>query len=42
MLQDMFSWANLGTTAGATAAVMMIVQWLKLPIKQAIGLPTRG
>lgn len=37
-----FTWAYLATIAGATAATLLIVQFLKLPLDKAFGhIPTR-
>lgn len=36
-----FTWAQLATIAGATAAVLLIVQMLKLPIDKVWKIPTR-
>ena len=36
-----FTWAQLATIAGATAATLLIVQLLKLPIDKVWKLPTR-
>lgn len=37
-----FSWAQLATIAGATAATLLIVQFLKLPVDKVFGkVPTR-
>ena len=36
-----FTWAQLATIAGATAAVLLIVQLLKLPIDKVWKIPTR-
>lgn len=36
-----FSWEQLATIAGATMAVLLIVQMLKLPIDKVWKLPTR-
>lgn len=38
---DPFTWAQLATVAGATAAVLLIVQLLKLPLDRVWKLPTR-
>jgi hypothetical protein len=38
-MTDLMSWTNLGTLAGATAAVVLVVQYLK-PLMPAV-LPTR-
>lgn len=40
--QTPFTWAYLATIAGATAATLLIVQFLKLPLDRAFGnIPTR-
>ena len=40
--QTPFTWAYLATIAGATAATLLIVQFLKLPLDKAFGhIPTR-
>ena len=39
--QDVFEWAGLVTTAGATAAVLLIVQYLKMPLDKIWKIPTR-
>lgn len=36
-----FTWAQLATIAGATAAVLLIVQLLKLPLDRVWKIPTR-
>lgn len=36
-----YSWAQLATITGATAAVLLIVQFIKLPIDQVYHIPTR-
>lgn len=36
-----FTWAQLATIAGATAAVLFIVQLLKLPLDKVWKIPTR-
>ena len=36
-----FTWAQLATIAGATAAVLLIVQMLKLPLDKVWKIPTR-
>lgn len=36
-----FTWAQLATIAGATAAVLLIVQLLKLPMDKVWKIPTR-
>lgn len=36
-----FTWAQLATIAGATAAVLLIVQLLKLPLDKVWKIPTR-
>lgn len=38
---DPFTWQQLATIAGATAAVLLIVQFLKLPIDRVWKIPTR-
>ena len=38
---DPFSWEQLATIAGATAATLLIVQLLKLPIDKVWKIPTR-
>ena len=38
---DPFTWAQLATVAGATAAVLLIVQLLKLPLDKVWKVPTR-
>lgn len=38
---DPFTWAQLATIAGATAAVLLIVQFLKLPLDRVWKIPTR-
>ncbi len=38
---EMYTWASLGTTAGATAATLLVVQYLKEPLDRLIKLPTR-
>ena len=39
---DPFTWAQLATVAGATAAVLLIVQLLKLPLDKVWKIPTRA
>lgn len=39
---DPFTWAQLATIAGATAAVLLIVQLLKLPLDKVWKIPTRA
>ena len=39
-MSDLMSWTNLGTLAGATAAVLLVVQYLK-PLVQSV-FPTRA
>ncbi len=36
-----YTWQSLGTMAGATAAVLMIVQYLKAPLDKVWKIPTR-
>lgn len=36
-----YDWASLGTVAGATAAVLMIVQLIKAPLDKVWKIPTR-
>lgn len=36
-----YDWAGLGTVAGATAAVLMIVQYIKAPLDRVWKIPTR-
>lgn len=36
-----YSWAQLATITGATAAVLLIVQFIKLPIDHVYHIPTR-
>jgi hypothetical protein len=36
-----YTWHSLGTTAGAAAAVLMIVQLIKAPLDRVWKLPTR-
>ena len=36
-----YSWQTLGTTAGATAAVLLIVQYIKAPLDKVWKVPTR-
>lgn len=37
-----YSWPELATIAGATAATLLIVQFLKLPMDKVWKIPTRG
>ena len=37
----MFDWAAMLTTSGATAAVLLIVQYLKVPLGNVWRIPTR-
>lgn len=37
-----YSWTYLGTIAGATAATLLIVQFLKVPLDKVWKVPTRG
>ena len=39
--QSLFSWGELGTLAGATAATLLIVQFAKLPLDKIWKIPTR-
>lgn len=39
--QSLFSWGELGTLAGATAATLLIVQFAKLPLDRVWKIPTR-
>ena len=39
--QQPFTWEQLATIAGATAAVVLIVQFLKLPLDKVWKIPTR-
>lgn len=39
--QSLFSWGELGTLAGATAATLLIVQFAKLPLDKVWKIPTR-
>ena len=39
--QELFSWGELGTLAGATAATLLIVQFVKLPLDRVWKIPTR-
>lgn len=41
LAQTAHSWESLGTIAGATAAVLMIVQLIKAPLDRVWKLPTR-
>lgn len=36
-----YSWAQLATITGATAAVLLIVQFIKLPVDKVYHIPTR-
>lgn len=36
-----YNWGQLATIAGATAAVLLIVQFIKLPIDKVLHVPTR-
>ena len=38
---DFFSWAGIGTMAGAVAAVLIIVQYIKAPLDKVWKIPTR-
>ena len=38
---ELFSWDDLATIAGATAATLLIVQLLKLPLDRVWKIPTR-
>ena len=38
---EMHTWESLGTFAGATAATLLIVQYLKLPLNNLIHIQTR-
>ncbi|MEA4897020.1 hypothetical protein ACH6CV_02625 [Bacillota bacterium Meth-B3] len=40
--QEMFDWGSLLTTTGATAAVLLIVQYLKVPLDRVWKIPTRA
>ena len=40
--ESFFSWANLATFSGAVAAVVFIVQFLKLPLDKLKRVPTRA
>lgn len=40
-MQEMFDWAAILTTSGATAAVLLIVQYLKVPLDRVWKIPTR-
>lgn len=37
-----YDWAQLGTVAGATAATLLIVQFIKLPLGKLWKIPTRA
>jgi len=39
--QAAYSWGQLATVTGATAAVLLIVQYIKLPIDKVFHVPTR-
>lgn len=39
--QELFDWGTLLTTTGATAAVLLIVQYLKVPLDSVWKIPTR-
>ncbi len=41
MLDQFYTWESLGTFTGATAAVLLIVQYLKLPLDKIAHIPTR-
>jgi len=41
MMELEYTWQILGTTAGATAAVLMIVQFVKAPLNKVWRIPTR-
>ena len=38
---DAYTWGTLGTIAGATAATLLIVQYLKAPLDRWLKIPTR-
>lgn len=37
-----YTWSSLSTVAGATAATMLIVEYIKEPLDRVIKLPTRA
>lgn len=39
--EQAYDWASLGTIAGATAATLMIVQFIKAPLDKVWKIPTR-
>lgn len=39
---ELYTWAYLGTSAGATAATLMIVQLIKAPLDKVWRIPTRA
>lgn len=38
---EMHTWESLGTFAGASAATLLLVQYLKLPLDKLVHIPTR-
>jgi len=40
-MDTIYSWQILGTTAGATAAVLLIIQYIKAPLYKLWKIPTR-
>lgn len=39
---ELYTWAYLGTSAGATAATLMVVQLIKAPLDKVWRIPTRA
>lgn len=39
---ELYTWAYLGTSAGATAATLMVVQLIKAPLDKVWKIPTRA
>lgn len=40
--QEFFTWESIGTLAGAVAAVLLIVQYIKAPLDEVWKIPTRA
>ncbi len=38
---ELYTWATLGTFAGASAATLLVVQYLKVPLDKLAHIPTR-
>lgn len=41
-MNEFTTWANLGTMAGAVAAVLVVIQYIKAPLDKVWKVPTRA